>query len=265
MELNASQAPDGTTPAAVRLMLASPKAKAGTVVVPPMGASLTVPPRLTSASATAAESGWFGPQMPAASQVRMPRVGFWAPPSKSYVMSRSPGVRLSTFAPTVVRSGWAARLISKSKLTVPDRLTRVHASCRYRLPPMNWNAEANRPRLALLFGIEPVPTVTLMSFSFEPSPNELSPCPVARSAWTVLLVTLVQSVLPAVLTTRLPSPPSNVLPGMLAKTDETVRVASSTKVSSATSGFFMECKFVLLERVTESVAWLGVAGFVVPS
>src|SRR6266545_1081978 len=65
--------------------------------------------------------------------------------------------------------------------------------------------------------MEPLTTVTLASSSFVPWPNELSPLPLARSMPALSPATFAQSVLPVVLTTRLPSLPSNVLPAKGAK------------------------------------------------
>jgi hypothetical protein len=65
--------------------------------------------------------------------------------------------------------------------------------------------------VALCGGIEPLTTETLGSSSLVPWPNALSPLPLARSMPLLRPCTVDQSVFPAVLCTRLPSPPSKVL------------------------------------------------------
>src|SRR4029453_11081770 len=83
--------------------------------------------------------------------------------------------------------------------------------------------------------MDPVTTDTAGSSSLVPCPKELSVFPLGRSSPRTRLGALTQSVLPEVLTTRLPSLPSNVLPDRFAMATETVARASAA-ATSMTSG-----------------------------
>src|SRR6476660_10233879 len=97
-----------------------------------------------------------------------------------------------------------------------------------------------RVRLLLFGGIDPVTTVTLVSFSFVPWPNALSFEPLGRSTnvWSPgFPANVTQSVWPAVLTVMLPSLPSNVLGEMTAPEDATKitpKTTAATSVAPAT-------------------------------
>src|SRR6266508_6679906 len=69
-----------------------------------------------------------------------------------------------------------------------------------------------RVRSLFCGGIEPVTTLPFGSSSLVPPPKELSFAPLGRSSPRTRLGAVAQSVFPVVLTTRLPSLPSNVLP-----------------------------------------------------
>src|SRR6266496_1730776 len=116
---NASQVPGGKTPAAVRLIAASPKVSAGRVLGA-LGAigSVTAPTLFTAASELVRCRFTWVPQHgrlllekhwlvePVVTHLSSPRVGLPPPLVKSKVTSRSPAVRLSVFGPAAVRSGW---------------------------------------------------------------------------------------------------------------------------------------------------------------
>lgn len=93
-------------------------------------------------------------------------------------------------------------------------------------------ARAKRARLAFAFGIEPVTTLTFTSSSFAPCPNALSFLGSATSWPTDRFGALSQSWFPAVLTTRLPSLPSNVLPARFALEAATKTTAKSARAVS---------------------------------
>jgi hypothetical protein len=98
----------------------------------------------------------------------------------------------------------------------------------------------------LELGIEPVPTVTLTSDSLVPLPKLLSVWPVARSTPVVTPPwTFTQSVLPAVLTTKFPSLPSNVLPGKLAPAVPVNPAATASKTAAPPSAIRFMLKLVL--------------------
>src|SRR5512132_553840 len=81
--------------------------------------------------------------------------------------------------------------------------------------------------------MDPVTTDTLASSSLVPWPKELSLVPLARSSPRTRLGALVQSMLPAVLTTRLPSLLSKVLPCRLARPGDTsARVETTVAVTA---------------------------------
>src|SRR5215471_13309634 len=103
-------------------------------------------------------------------------------------------------------------------------------------------ATAKRARSALEFGIDPDTTVVFTSFSFAPWPNELSPVPVGRSTPTDRLGALSQSWLPGVLTTKLPSLPSNVEPLRFALAPAVKNTAATVPTRArTTSTYFRIC------------------------
>src|SRR5215475_14305660 len=134
---NATQAPGGNTPAAVRLTDASPKVRAGSVT-PAIGSVTVVVFTAPSASPAALRSIRF-PQhgnafaekhwvvAPVVTHRSRPSTGLPPPLVKSNVMSRSPGLRASVFIPVVVRSGCGNLSISKSMLAEPRTFDRSHA------------------------------------------------------------------------------------------------------------------------------------------
>src|SRR4051812_39093790 len=141
---NAWQTPGWNTPAAVRLMAASPNSPV--VRLPPAIGSATVAV-FTAASATVAPSVTLLPQQgsalaekhwlvaPEGTHLSRPIVGVPLPP-KSYVTSRSPAVRLSVTAPVVVpvKPVVAFWLISKSRFALPMLTSRSQPRYRKMLP-----------------------------------------------------------------------------------------------------------------------------------
>src|SRR5258708_3168710 len=136
----ALQVPGAKTPAAVRLMAASPKVNAGRVF-PAIG-SVTAPGLLTAPSESVAVSVTRLPQQGtefdakqvpteavSVTHVSSPRFGTEPPVSKSKVTRRSPAVRFSVMEPTelLVKPAVAFWLISKSMLAVPRTLVRSQA------------------------------------------------------------------------------------------------------------------------------------------
>src|SRR6059058_1133263 len=83
--------------------------------------------------------------------------------------------------------------------------------------------------------MDPVTTVTFASSSLVPWPNALSVLPDGLSMPVTRLGALTQSVLPAVLTTRLPSLPSNVLPARLACAGEIIAMSKLTAPRNMTA------------------------------
>src|SRR6266567_6530038 len=148
----ASQVPWGKTPAAVRLMAASPNLSAPTLFVPGCNGSVTAPRLLTAPSESPLFRFTWLPQQgrlllekhwlvgPVVTHLSSPRVGRPPPLVKSNVTSRSPAVRLSVFGPGVDRSGWGFWLISKSMFAEPRLLVRSHARYRKLLPLANSEA-----------------------------------------------------------------------------------------------------------------------------
>src|SRR5829696_5116297 len=135
----ASQVPAGKTPAAVRLIAASPKVSPGRLTLAIGSVTVTV---LTAPSANpAAERFTRLPQhgsefaekhwlvAPVVTHLSRPSTGAPLPP-KSKVIRMSPAVRASVLGPVVVRPGWVFWLISKSMLAEPRTLDRSQA--RYR-------------------------------------------------------------------------------------------------------------------------------------
>src|SRR5215470_4955929 len=129
---SASQVPLGNTPAAVRLIAASPKVN-GSRLLGALGAigSDTASRLLTAPIESELFRSMWLPQHgrlllekhwlvgPLVTQVSRPSVGRPPPLVKSKVTSRSPAVRLMVWLPGVPRSGVVAWLISKSMLAEP--------------------------------------------------------------------------------------------------------------------------------------------------
>src|SRR6266705_1528623 len=149
----ASHVPVGKTPAAVRLIAASPKVSAarllgalGAIGSETASRLLTAPIELVPFSVTwlpqqgrlLLEKHWL--VEPEVTHRSRPRVGLPPPLVKSKVTSRSPAVRLSVFGPAVVRSGWVFWLISKSMFAEPRLLVRSHARYKKLLPWANSDA-----------------------------------------------------------------------------------------------------------------------------
>src|SRR6266496_1693799 len=151
---NASQVPGGKTPAAVRLMAASPNLSAPMLFgVFDTNGSVTASRLLTAPIELLLFRVIWSPQhgneladrqtltrkpgtlgvVALVSHRSNDRVGLPPPLVKSKVTSRSPAVRLSSFGPAV-RFGWAFWLISKSMLAEPRLLVRSHARYRKLLP-----------------------------------------------------------------------------------------------------------------------------------
>src|SRR6266511_5957327 len=133
---SASQVPAGKTPAAVRLTAASPKVPASRLTLA-IGSVTVV--ELTAPSANpAAERSTRLPQQgsellakhwlvaPLVTHFSRPSTGEPLPP-KSNVIRISPAVRTSVFVPSVVRSGWACWLSSKSMFAEPRTFVRSQA------------------------------------------------------------------------------------------------------------------------------------------
>src|SRR5215207_720464 len=125
---SAVQVPAGKTPAAVRLIAASPNVFAGRLTLA-IGSvtviELTAPSanpvaerftRLPQQGNELLEKHWL--VAPLVTHFSRPSTGAPLPP-KSKVISTSPAVRFSVFAPVVVRSGWASLLSSKSMFAEP--------------------------------------------------------------------------------------------------------------------------------------------------
>src|SRR5215216_4549322 len=133
---NASQVPAGKTPAAVRLTAASPKVPAGRLALAIGSFTVTA---LTAPSAKPAAERFTrlpqqGSELPEKHWLVAPLVTHFSRPStgeplppKSNVISTSPAVRFSVFAPVVVRFGWAFWLSSKSMFAEPRTFERSQA------------------------------------------------------------------------------------------------------------------------------------------
>src|SRR6266545_1547683 len=135
------------TPAAVRLIAASPKVSPGRLT-PAIGSVtvevLTAPSanpaadrftRLPQHGSALLEKHWL--VEPLVTHFSRPSTGLPPPLVKSKVISRSPAVRTSVLGPVVVRVGWVFWLISKSMLAEPSTFDRSHARYRKLLLPAN--------------------------------------------------------------------------------------------------------------------------------
>src|SRR4029453_2355037 len=143
----ASQVPEGKTPAAVRLIAASPKVcpgrltlAIGSVTVTALTAPSANPAaerltRLPQHGRALAEKHWL--VAPVVTHLSRPSTGGPPPLVKSKVIRMSPAVRLSVLGPVVVRLGWVFWLISKSMLAEPRTLDRSQARYRKLLPLAN--------------------------------------------------------------------------------------------------------------------------------
>src|SRR6266581_5428103 len=160
---NASQVPDGNTPAAVRLMAVSPKVRAARLLL--VNGSVTASRLLTAPTELELFRFTWLPQQgrlllakhwlvePLVTHLSSPRTGLPPPLLKSNVTSRSPAVRAIVCAPGLPRPGVVAWLISKSMLAEPRALVRSQARYRKLLLPANSDASYKRVRSLLLGGI----------------------------------------------------------------------------------------------------------------